>query len=233
MPRDEQRRDLEPHARLAFQVDERVEHRLQVPQAQLPVEVLGEALQVDVRGVHEPVHLRARLRADVAGRHRHGPQAARAAGAGHVHRVLQEDHRVVVGEGDAAAAQVERRLGDLLGACGVAQPIDLARLRDVPVLAEAASQVAPGGAEGEHRRAGQEVVERLLLDRIHAESARAAVGGEHDPLAFAGADEAHAALAVVQSAVPRADLAADAAVGQRAEVAPGEAHMTSRSAKAP
>ena len=41
-------------------------------------------------------------------------------------------------------------------------------------------QVAAGRAEGEHRRARQEVVERLLLDRVDAEAAGAAVGGEHD-----------------------------------------------------
>jgi len=48
---------------------------------------------------------------------------------------------------------------------------------------------APRRPEGEDAGPGQEVVQRLLLDRIDAEPARAAMGGEHDAVAFAGADE--------------------------------------------
>ena len=77
------------------------------------------------------------------------------------------------------------------------------------------------------------MIERLLLDGIHAEAAGPAVGGEHDAVALAGADEAHAPLAVVQRAEARTDLAADAAVGQRAEIPSGKAHAPSRRAKAP
>src|SRR3712207_7687943 len=49
-----------------------------------------------------------------------------------------------------------RGLGDLLRAGGVGESLDLARLGDVPVLAEAAGQVAPRGAEGQHRAARQD-----------------------------------------------------------------------------
>jgi hypothetical protein len=62
--------------------------------------------------------------------------------------------------------------------------------------------------------AGIEVVERLLLDRIDAEPGRAPVRGEHHRVAFALAHEAGAALAFVQPAVARAEVALDAAVGQ-------------------
>ena len=51
---------------LVHEVLERVEHRLEVAGARLRVEVLGEALQVDVRRVHVPEELLACAGADVA-----------------------------------------------------------------------------------------------------------------------------------------------------------------------
>ena len=78
------------------------------------------------------------------------------------------------------------------------QPVHLARLGDVPVLAELAGQVAAGGAEREHAGARVEVVERLLLDRVDAEARAAAVGGQHHASPTALAHEAQAALALVQ-----------------------------------
>jgi hypothetical protein len=102
----------------------------------------------------------------------------------------------------ATLRQPERLRGarDRLGIGGVGERVDLARLRDVPVLTELARQVAAGGAEGEHRRARQEVVQRLLLDRIDAEAARAPVGREHDPIVLARTHEAEAALPFMQAA---------------------------------
>src|SRR5690606_24022106 len=97
---------------------------------------------------------------------------------------------------------------------GGGERVDLARLGDVPVLAEPARQVAAGGPERQHRRARQEVVERLLLDRVHAESARAAVGGEHDLVVHAAADKAQTALALPQLAGAGADVTLDPAVRQ-------------------
>ena len=54
---DQQRRDLEPDRGLAAQIDERVEHGVEVAAADLAVEALGERLEVDVGGVHVPVEL--------------------------------------------------------------------------------------------------------------------------------------------------------------------------------
>jgi hypothetical protein len=59
------------------------------------------------------------------------------------------------------------------------------------------------------------VVERLLLDRVDAETGGAAVGGEHHRIAFTLAHEAQTALAIVQPAVARAQVALEAAVGER------------------
>src|SRR5213076_1487578 len=94
----------------------------------------------------------------------------------------------------------------------VGEPVHLARLGDVPVLTELAGEVAPRGAEREHAGAGVEVVQRLLLDRVDAEAARAAVRREDDLVPFALAHEAQAALPFVQRAVAGADVALDAPV---------------------
>src|SRR5262249_7805126 len=77
---------------------------------------------------------------------------------------------------------------------------------------ELAAEVAPGRAERQHRGAGQEVIERLLLDRVDAEARALAVGREDELVAFARAHEAERALAVVQPAVARAEIALDAPV---------------------
>ena len=212
LSRDQQRGDLEPDVGLAFEIDERVEHGLQPRAAELHVELVGETLEVDVGGVHLGEELAPRVDADVAGGHRHRLDPPRVAGVGGVHRVLGEDDRVVVGEGDAPAARPRGRSGDRLGRRGIHQRVHLARLRDVPVLAELAGEVAAGRAERKDRRAGIEMIERLLLDRIDAEARRAAVGGQHHRIRFALAHEAHAALALVQPAVARAQVALDAAI---------------------
>jgi hypothetical protein len=69
------------------------------------------------------------------------------ASVGGVHRVLGEDHRVVVGEGYALGAVLLRGKGDGLRRSVVHQAVHVARFRDIPVLAELAGQVAAGGTE--------------------------------------------------------------------------------------
>ena len=194
---------------------QRVEHRRQVRGGLLEVELVGEGLQVDVGGVHLREERAPRLGVDIAGGDRHRLDTQRVAGDGGVHRVLGEDDRVVVGEGHAGRPAGQRGFGDALRRGFVLQAVHLAALRDVPVLAELAGQVAAGGAEGQHGRAGQEVVQRLLLDRVEREARAAAIGGEHDRIAPALAHEAQAALALVQPAVARTQVALQAAVGHR------------------
>ena len=83
--------------------------------ADLVVELLGEGLEVDVGRVHVAVELGPRLVANFSGRDGHGLDAPLATGLRHVDGVLVEDHRVVVGEGDAAAAQLFGSSRDHLG----------------------------------------------------------------------------------------------------------------------
>ena len=137
------------------------------------------------------------------------------AGVGDVDRVLEEDHRVVVGERHAAAAQLR---GGPAIASGEAASASVSISLDLEMSQfwqNRQARLQPAVPKREDRRAGQEVVERLLLDRVDAEPARAPVGGEHDPVALAGAHEAQAALAVAQLAGPRADVALDAPVVER------------------
>src|SRR5690606_29795062 len=219
VPGDEQRRHLEPHARLVPQILERLEHRLQVPAAYFPVERLGETLEIDVGRVHAAKQLLARRVADVARGHGDRAHAVRPARFGDVDRVLEKDRRVVVGEGDARAAEAARGPGDRRRVGAVGERVPFARLADVPVLAELAGEIAAGGPERQHRSPGQEVVERLLLDRVDAEAARASPGREHDRAFPVGAHETQAALAFVQPAVARTGIALYAPVVERVPVA--------------
>ncbi len=86
---------------------------------------------------------------------------------------------------------------------------DPRQLGDVPVLAEPAAQVAPGRTERQHRRPRQEMVQRLLLDRVHAVAAGAPVGRQHDRVLLAHPHEAEPPLSLVQAAGPRAHITLD------------------------
>ena len=126
-------------------------------QADPAVEVVVERLEVHVGGVHRPEELRAGSRLDVARRDRDRPQAPLATGRRDIDGVLEEDDRVVVGEGDAATAPRSGARRDVLGRGRVGEGVPVARRGDVPVLAEATAQVAAGRAEAQGRGAGQEV----------------------------------------------------------------------------
>ena len=208
-PRDQQRGHLEPHIGLVAEVLERVQHGGQLAAADVVVEVLRETLEVDVRGVHVGEELDPRLGADVAGRDGHRLDAELVARVGDVHGVLREDHGVVVGEGHRAAPEPVGRRRDGGRRRLIGELVDLLGLADVPVLAEPAGKVAASRPERQHRRAGQEVVQRLLLDRVDAVAAGPSVAGEHDLVVLAGADEAHAPLALPELAGPWTLIALD------------------------
>ena len=131
---------------------------------------------------------------------------------GHVDGILVEDHRIVVGERHAPAAVGRRGLGDLIRQGEVGQGSSLPRLADIPVLAEATRQVAARGAEGEHGRTGEEVVQRLLLDRIDAEPAGTPIGRQDHGAVQAGAHETHPALSFLQLAGAGAEVALDPSI---------------------
>ena len=95
-----------------------------------------------------PVEFGRAIARHVTRRHRHRRHPGRAAGVGDIHRVFGKNHRIIVGERDGAAAQPARGGGDGFRRRLVGQPVKLARLADVPVLTEAAAQIAASRAEG-------------------------------------------------------------------------------------
>ena len=177
---NDQVRDFDPGLALVDQPAERIEHRLQPPGAIVAIELVGEALQIDVGGVHRFVERRPGGLGDIAGGDRHGLDAQGMARLGRVDGVFRPDDRIVVGKGDAAAAEPRGGGGDGLGLGLFAGRLNVAAPRHGPILAELAAQVAARRAEREDRRAGIELVERFLFDRIDAEAGAAAVGGRND-----------------------------------------------------
>ena len=65
------------------------------------------------------------------------------------------------------------------------------------------------------------MVQRLFLDRVDTEAGGTAVGGQHHPAVDILADKTGAALAGMQLAVTRAEVALQAAIGQRVPPAGG------------
>jgi hypothetical protein len=63
------------------------------------------------------------------------------------------------------------------------------------------------------------MIERFFLNRIDAKSGRTSVGGEHDLLVLPGAHKAQAALAFMQFAIARTDIALDAPIRQSMPIA--------------
>src|SRR5262245_58812347 len=70
------------------------------------------------------------------------------------------------------------------------------------------------------------MVEGLFLDRIYAESRRAAVGGEDNAIILPPTYKAQATLALLQLAVARTDVALDASVVEPMPMTPRSAFQT-------
>ncbi len=118
-----------------------------------------------------------------------------------------EDDRIVVREGHAAAAQAFGSPGDGLRRGRIGERVHLTGLADVPVLAEPAGKVTPRRAEGENRRAREEVVQGFLLDGVDTEAAGSAVGGKDYLAAFVHPDKAETALPLAELTGPWAEVA--------------------------
>ena len=63
------------------------------------------------------------------------------------------------------------------------------------------------------------MVERFFLDRINTKSGRTSVSGEHDLLVLPSAHKAEPALAFVQLAIARTNIALDAPIRQSMPIA--------------
>ncbi len=224
--RDQQRGDFEPNLGFVLEVLKRVQHRLQLPAAKLEIKFIGEAFEVHIGGIHLGIEFPARRIVHVTCRNRDGLDAACAAGVRDVHGIFSENHRIVVGKSYALAVVGKSGFGNGISGSRIGEGIHFFRLADIPVLAEFARQVATSSAERQHARPGIKMIERLLLDGINAKAGRTAVSGEHHGVIQTLAYEAGAALAFVQPAIARTQIALNATVIQPMPIFSWEVHKS-------
>jgi hypothetical protein len=91
------------------------------------IKLPGKRLEIDVRRVHMRVKIRARLGVDISCRDRHRLDSAFVGCLRAVNRILGENHRIVVSERDAVAADPCRRFRHLFGRCPITYPVNRAR----------------------------------------------------------------------------------------------------------
>ena len=176
------------------------------------IEALGKGFQVNIGGVYVAIEFLARARVHVAGGDGNGLDALGTADLRDIHGIFKENHRVVIGEGNGTAAELLGRAHDHFRSAGGCDTIHLSAFGNAPILAEIAGEVAAGGAEGQHRRAGQKVIERFFLNWVHAKAGGPAIGGQHHAIRRRAAHETQPALAIAHLAFARADIAAKAAI---------------------
>ena len=110
---DDEVGDLEPDASLVPQPAQGLEHRLQVGERDLGVELFGECFQVDVGGIDVLVDIEERLARDVAVRDHHVIEPGAVRLAGNVDDVLTPDRRLVISEGEMRDAALDCELHHL------------------------------------------------------------------------------------------------------------------------
>src|SRR5215471_18688831 len=209
---NQKRRNFEPDMGFVTEIFQRVEYRLKLCKTKPMVKRIGERLEIDVCGIHALVKFGARIIGDVTGGNRHRFDSAFATRVRNIHRVLGENHRIIVRERHRAAAEPFRCECDLLGRSCIREFVPLARFEDVPVLTKSAAEIASSGAKREDARPRQKMVKRFLLDRIDAKPAAPAISREHHPIAHALPNETKSALSFVQLAKPRTQSAFNAPI---------------------
>ena len=167
--------DLQPLP-LALHELERVQHRRDLGNAVVRVELLRDRLQVDLHRIEvgeKPAHW---LPLDVAVGDHHRADSLLVPGLRRVQHVLVEDHRLAVCVGDGLGAIPRGARCDLTWG-QVKRALDLlrSRLGDLPVLAVLAVEVAARCGNGERRASRQEVEQGLLLDGVQVQRCGLAV----------------------------------------------------------
>src|SRR5215813_7266086 len=166
-----------------LQVLKRLEDGSELAGAEILVKSVGEAFEVDIGCVHVPKKFGPWFGRNIAGTDSYCLDTPPTTGLRHIDRIFKKDHRVVVSKSDRSAATSHRGLCNHLRRGHILNAIKIPSLRDVPVLAEFAGQVAAGSSKRQDRRTRQEVIERLLFNRVDAKARRAAICGEHQLVA--------------------------------------------------
>jgi len=210
---DDEIGELKPDVGFVFEPGKHVEDGLQMGEGDFAVEIFGEGFEVDVGGINVVVDVVEGFAGDVAVGDHDGFEAVRLGGFADVNDVLAPDGGLVVGEGDGIAAVLQGEEGNLLRREVLGVELVLMGFGDVPILTEEAPHVAAGGAYAKDFRAGKEMAEGLFLDWINLESGRRSVAEAEELAAMIDANEAEAGLAEADVAVPRTEVAVDAAIG--------------------
>jgi hypothetical protein len=217
-PRDEQRHDLEPHAR-GVQPGNGVEDRLQSA-AELAIVPVVETLQVDLVQIDEWPHVLQ----DALGAVTVGDEARQQAMGTrlpkHLDAPLRRDERLVIRRNQDPGAvpprildqRLRRRVARRSDRIGVAQG-----LRRDPVLAVTAVQITPEHAKAVRQRARMGVKERLLFDRVALHAGNVSPG-HAQVAAVVEADLAHTGRADGNGALVPARVTADTGPAARAAV---------------
>ena len=211
---NEQCRQFHPGVRAVDRVVDCRQHISQMRAGVMPIEILGEAFQIDVRRIHVPVEFRPRAGGHVSCRDRYRADAMVAAGVGGVDGIFGEHDGIVVRERDRRRAAPLRRVHDVIRLSIDCISIPDTGPRNIPVLAEPAAAVASGGAEAQDRGARMPMIERLFLHRVQRESRTASIRVQHDDTVMVGTHETEAPLTVAQLASARAQVALHTAVLQ-------------------
>ena len=141
-----------------------VEHRVQIALHVVTVELGPDGLQVDVHRRDQRQQLGQWLRIEHPVRHQHIPDSCPLHQLARIHQVFEPDEGLIVGEGDGRRAVALRQREQFVR-------FDVPRrhylLRDICVLAERTTEIAAIGSDRQDSASGQEMVERLLLNRVN------------------------------------------------------------------
>src|ERR1035441_6920432 len=178
------------------------------------VVLLGEGLEVDLDGVHAAAQLFQRLLLDISAADDHAFHTRGAAGLRAIQNVFAKNHRFAVGVSDGGARILAAPRGQFLRRNESAGYLFRTDLRDVPVLAHFAVDIAARRGHRECHAAGKEMEQGLLLDGIDVRGRDARIHQRVVDAATVFAHAAIAAFAVVDHALAGAKLALDLLVGQ-------------------
>ena len=177
--RNDQIGDFKPDRGFSLQIDQSIQHRLQVRIGDLLIKLFGKRFQVDVGSIHIRKELAPRFGTDVSGGHCDRLNAQFMTGARGVDRILSPNDWIVIRESNAGATQFAGRARHGHRFSDRAQTFDLARFRNIPVLAKLAAQVATRCAKRKNRRARKKMIQWFLFDRINAKASALAVCRQH------------------------------------------------------
>src|ERR1017187_6259273 len=194
--------------------DQSVQYRLELAVHHLFVVLLGEALEVDLDGVHAGAQLFQRLFLDIAAADDHASHPRGAVGRRRIQDVFAEDHRFAVGIGDGGTLILAGQTRQVLRRNEAAVHLFRTDLGDVPVLAHFAIDIAARRSHRECHAAREEMEQGLLFDGIGMGRADARIYQRVVRAATVFAHAAIAAFAVVDHALAGAKLALDLFVRQ-------------------